>query len=226
MAEHSHQSVQTTAHVLPFSSYPLFHASWNRCRQSRPSLHNLVRQAFTQSTVGWWQQTSSPGPSAAHQGARYYQPGQWCWEVRLYIKEAWAHPCYFSRQTREGFLLLFISPCRAITYSNSSSKHLLKELTCYKWSWKKKYARLHSNYREVSRPYQVSSVFALKSFPPYTHARNNSAGALPFSVQCIYPGRQEVGFTPVSSFYLFLAWLICRMSWLVQLRLSERITTL
>lgn len=168
MAEHSHQSVQTTAHVLPFSSYPLFHASWNRCRQSRPSLHNLVRQAFTQSTVGWWQQTSSPGPSAAHQGARYYQPGQWCWEVRLYIKEAWAHPCYFSRQTREGFLLLFISPCRAITYSNSSSKHLLKELTCYKWSWKKNMP-VYTQIIEKSLVLIKSQVYLhLKASPP-TH---------------------------------------------------------
>lgn len=73
----------------------------------------------------------------------------------------------------------------------------------------KEKAHLHSNYREVSCLYQVSSVFALKSSPPPTQSRNNGAGALPFSAQCIYPGRQEVGFTPVSSFYLFLAWLIC-----------------
>lgn len=66
---------------------------------------------------------------------------------------------------------------------------------------------------EKSLVFIKSQVYLhLKASPPHTHARNNSAGALPFSVQCIYPGRQEVGFTPVSSFYLFLAWLICRMS--------------
>lgn len=65
-----------------------------------------------------------------------------------------------------------------------------------------------------------------KSFSlPNPIPHNNSAGALPFNIQCIYPGRQEVGFTPVSSFCLLLAWL-CWMSRLVQLRLSKRITTL
>lgn len=34
MAKQSYQSAQTTAHLLLFSSYPLFHASWNRCGQS------------------------------------------------------------------------------------------------------------------------------------------------------------------------------------------------
>lgn len=59
---------------------------------------------------------------------------------------------------------------------------------------------------EKSLVFIKSQVYLhLKAFAP---TRNNSAGALPFSVQCIYPGRQEVGFTPVSSFYLLLAWLI------------------
>lgn len=67
---------------------------------------------------------------------------------------------------------------------------------------------------EKSLVFIKSQVYLhLKASPhPPLPTRNNSAGALPFSEQCIYPGRQEVGFTPVSSFYLFLAWLICRMS--------------
>lgn len=88
---------------------------------------------------------------------------------------------------------------------------------------RKKRTHLYSNYTGVACLHLGSRVFALKS---YFFPRNNSAGASRFSVQHIHPGRQEGDFTPVSSFYLLLAWLICPVSRLVWPSLSRRITAL